>query len=161
MSWSTVCWAAADSAEVEEVPATMPVAAWFSRAATWADAASSACFSGPLVTASWSLRAWVTLVEFTSRAMSFWNTCSTSGSATTTPISAARTMRGKARPSRRNTFRVERIVDVRKRSRLKMMRPQTRARGIARKRLTRTPVSNANIIESDETRAVPARTKNI
>ncbi len=139
----------------------MPVAAWFSSADTCALAASSACFSGPLVTASWSVRACVTLVEFTSRTMSFWNTCSTSGSATTMPISAAMITRAWPGPSRRKMFFVERIVEVRKRSRLKMMRPHTIARGTASHRLTRTPVSSANIIDSDETRAVPASTRNI
>ncbi len=49
---STVAWAADSVAEEDSVPATMPVAAWFSSSATLAVAESSAIFSGPVSSAS-------------------------------------------------------------------------------------------------------------
>ena len=161
VSWSTVVCAAAASAEVDDVPAIMPVAAWFSSSARRSPAASSACASGPSVTAVWSSRACTTLVAFISRVMSFWKICSTSGSATTMPISAAITTRGNARPSRRHGLRVEVIVEVRNRSRLRMMRAHTIASGTAIHTITCTPVNSAKNIDSAETTAVPSSTKNI
>ncbi len=91
---STVDWAADSVADDDSVPATMPVAAWFSSAATRSDAASSAFFSGPVSSASWSDCAWTMLVAATSREMSLWKICSTSGSATTNPMIAAMMTRG-------------------------------------------------------------------
>ncbi|KJL34202.1 hypothetical protein RS86_00988 [Microbacterium azadirachtae] len=143
------------------MPFTMPVDAWFCRSARRAEAASSAFFSGPLVTAFWSDCACTRLVAVTSRAMSLWNACSTIGSATTNPMIAAISTRGIARPSRRQMLRVERIVEVRKRSRLKISSAQTMASGTASQTSTCTPVVRANSIESADTSAVPASTKNI